>query len=463
MKHNYFTAFALGLGLMGCFGFIGQVQAQGMVLNEFSNGDAGTREYMEFVVVGPDTDPNCGPVDLRGWIIDDNNGDFSCGPCSGSGIAMGHLRLAAHANWEEVNPGSIIVVYNDNSSNTNGNVPAADPNDTAPADGVYVVPASSAMLEVSTATACGVGNIPAGVTSCPGPCSGNATYAGACYTAGGSWANAGMRNGGDAAQVRQPDGTYFHGVGYGSGMNGGPESIYVSGTGNVRFFMFDNSVNDDYRSAANWSSQTVASNNETPGAPNNSANAAWINTLIEPCILPVAYAQELQGAVTSDGNFLSWITATEVNCDHFVVERSTDLSVGFAFMTRVEGQGNSSEPVRYGVTDPHPAPLTWYRLRQVDRDGRENMSTTAQVVNHYAGTVAIETWPNPADRQMHFRVVGSEVIGMQLMDRTGRIVWEMAGRCPQGSLNLQGFAEGIYLLQVHTQNGVATRRISCLH
>jgi hypothetical protein len=460
MKYNYITAI---IGLL-CLGgtFLG-LNAQGMVVNEFSNGASGTREYMEFVVVGPVANPNCGPVDLRGWIIDDNNGDFSCGPCSGTGIASGHLRLASVSSWEAVPTGSIIVVYNDDAANTNPNIPAADPDDTSPADGVYVVPVSSSVMEVSTGSSCPGGNIPFGSTSCPGPCTGDPTYASACYTLGGSWANAGMRNSGDAAQVRQPDGSYFHGVAYGSGMNGGPDNLYISGSGSGQFFMFDNSTNDDFRTASNWSSQAVSSNNETPGAPNNADNAAWISDLSTPCPLPVVYAGELSGYSGPAGNVLTWSTAVEVNTDKFVIEKTSDLNVEFQAFAELDARGNSSRENAYELIDPSPTATTWYRLRQVDQDGQENVSRIVKLVNQHVGGIVVETFPNPAGDRLNFRIEGATLLGARLMDMSGRVVRELPASGAEGAFDTRDLRDGVYMLQVRTATGVATRRVVCQH
>lgn len=436
---------------------------QGMVLNEFSNGDSGTREYMEFVVVGPDTSPNCGPIDLRGWIIDDNNGDFSCGPCSGTGIATGHIRLGLGVAWEAVPTGSIIVVYNDDPGNVNTNMPAADPDDTAPADGVYIVPSSSALIEVSTGSSCAAGNIPFGGTSCPGPCTGNAGYTNACYTPGGSWSNAGMRNGGDAAQVRRPDGTYFHGAGYGSGMNGGPDNLYISGSGSGNMFMFDNSTDNDFRSGSNWSTASVSPTTETPGAPNNTANATWIGDLGVVCLLPVVYSQQLTGLATADGNHLSWATAQEINSDKFIIEKSLNPADGFTYLGEIAASGNSMERRQYEFVDDNPEELTWYRIRQLDLDGQEDISRTVTVSNTLLGGISFQTWPNPADERIQFALQGSDVMSVELVDMTGRIVAsyqpEQGNQIYEGSFDISSLESGLYLVRARAQTTVATQRV----
>jgi hypothetical protein len=62
-----------------------------LIINEVSQGPAGSQEYVEFLVIG---NPTCASstVDLRGWVIDDNNSWHAVG--SGTGIAFGHKRFS---------------------------------------------------------------------------------------------------------------------------------------------------------------------------------------------------------------------------------------------------------------------------------------------------------------------------------------------------------------------------------
>ena len=263
--------------LLSCYAIL---QGQGLVVNELSNGLTGTKEFFELVVVGTGLNEACGDVDIRGMIVDDNNGDFSCGACAAAGIATGHLRFTSAAQWAAVQPGSIIVIYN--NLDIDPLMPAADPDDTAPADGVYIVPSNSPLLEYSIAGS-GCTNSPTGLSTC-GLCSGIPGYASACYISFDGWTNVGLRNQGDAAQVRRPDGTYFHGFAYGTAVNnmsGGVDGLINPITGTALSFFNANSVNNNYRSAANWSS--ISSASATPGAGNTAANTAWIN-LLSICI-----------------------------------------------------------------------------------------------------------------------------------------------------------------------------------
>jgi gliding motility-associated-like protein len=233
-------------------GYQSQAQETGMIVNEFSNGSSGTKEYMEFLVVGcPGT-----TVDLRGWKIDDNNGDFSDGPKSGAGIAPGHTRLSMHAQWASIKVGSLIVLYN--SMDVNPSVPTSDPTD-ANNDWVYILSHDDyTYVEVCEST--------------PSSSASNASYTCTDYTSG-TWNTIGLANNGDAAQVRKPDGSYFHGIGYGN-ISGGPDNLYFSGAGGSKVYSFSSC---NYRNIANFSVQSTSS--ETPGAANNTQNQQYITHL----------------------------------------------------------------------------------------------------------------------------------------------------------------------------------------
>ena len=82
-----------------------------LVINELSQGPSGTKEYVEFLVTGTVSCGGTNTVDLRGWIIDDNNSWHASG--SGTGIATGHAKFDSIPQWANVKIGSLILVYND--------------------------------------------------------------------------------------------------------------------------------------------------------------------------------------------------------------------------------------------------------------------------------------------------------------------------------------------------------------
>jgi hypothetical protein len=448
--------------------FTNGIQAQGLVVNEISNGPAGTQEFVELVVVGPTLTPNCGPIDLRGWILDDNNGDFSCGSCAGTGIATGHQRFANLAVWSAVPTGSIIVIYDPITKNPR--VPADDPNDTAPADGVYILSSSHASLEVST-TPCGAGNMPTGAGAC-GSCTGLPTYAGACYTAGLANATWGLRNSGDAAQVRTPSGAYFHGIGYGTAaslINGGPDGLMVSpldGTG--RYFAFVNSASNNFRAVSNFAVALVSSLGETPGAANSVNNAAWLATLTTPCVLPVNYYRELSVKTAQGLNLLEWTTASENNADHWDVLRAASLEDAFLSIGQVAATGNSNSLQEYTFADPNPEqPTVWYQLRQVDQNGNTEYSRTIEVTNGSVAATFLEIWPNPSTGIFQLRGALQGLQRLQVIDMMGRVCYEtgMQQDVPyfEMQLDLGDMPQGNYWVQLRTATKPLVRMVTVQH
>lgn len=234
--------------------------AQQLYINEVSQGTSGAKEYVEFVVVGNASCQTPVPtIDLRGVVIDDNNGLFATG--TGTGIASGAVRFANNVFWSAIPQGTLIVVYNNSDIN-----PLLPPNDASMTDNNcrLVLPANSSLLEgqsISPTTS---------VTTYP---------ATASWVAGsGSWSQLGMANGGDSFQIRSSNTatTASHAVSWGN--NTLNNQIYFSTIGGGVFSMM-NTTNNLPTLQGNWTVGSV----ETPGAANNTANAAWISSMNPQC------------------------------------------------------------------------------------------------------------------------------------------------------------------------------------
>ncbi len=160
-------------------------KAQQLIINEFSQGANGAQEYIELVVAGQRNCSGDSCADIRGWIIDDNNGWY--GAAGGQGIAPGHIRFSNSPNWSCVPYGSIILLYNLGDKNPVITMPD-DPTD-ANGDHVYVLPSVSPFIEGSVATPLS-------------PSSTTYSYpTGTAYTASPAWNAIGLANTGDAVIV----------------------------------------------------------------------------------------------------------------------------------------------------------------------------------------------------------------------------------------------------------------------
>src|SRR5439155_4138734 len=87
------------------------------------------------------------------------------------------------------------------------------------------------------------------------------------------------------------------------------------------------------------------------------------------------------GEAHEDFNLLSWITASEINNMGFEIQRSED-AVTFMKCGFVGGKGNSTSTVDYTFRDNNvDEGVTYYRLKQVDFDGKENYSGVIALSN----------------------------------------------------------------------------------
>lgn len=332
--------------------------SSGLIINEWSNGPSGNKEYYEFVVAG-----QCGTtVDIRGYILDDNNGTFTT-PASysgtASGIAPGHFRFSYAAQWGAIPVGSLIVIYN--NADANASLPADDPTDSN-TDSLYVIPHDNALFERCT--------------TLPNSSSPDSVYTSCVYATSptSGWSPLSLRNGGDAIQVRNPDGSYYHGVSYGGGeISGGPHNLKLfsgSGGGMVGWFS-----DGDFFDASNWTTGTVAGN-QTPGLPNNAANLTWLQLMRDPSaincpivVLPIELA-DFNGKKVEEGNLLHWQTQSEYNSSYFTMERSTNMKT-WDVINIESSAGNSQNLITYSFIDRGftNGMVNYYRLSQTDMDG----------------------------------------------------------------------------------------------
>ncbi len=403
----------------------------GLVVNELSNGPSGNKEYIELAAVGP----TC-TIDIRGIKVDDNNGVANNGFGSlmnGSGVSIGHNRFSNAAQWAIVPTGSLILIYN--GADLNASVPAMDPSDLAPHDSIYILPATSVLLN-------GCGNFPDGLVTANYP---------ACTYGAGSWTWMGYRDQGDAGQTRDPNGRYFHGISYGPGLqnmnNGGLDNLRITTASAAASVLWFNSGN--FRLAANFGFGAVAGN-ETPGAPNNLANLLWLRG-IRCFALPVelvAFSVEN----LSDRVRLRWATATEHNSDHFTVDRSDD-DLFFAPIAHLPAAGDSQHRVDYVHDDPDPRPgVSYYRLREIDNDGAETTSAAVAVVRHTAMSYVVI-----GDGPGNISLSASDAnVPWSLIDPLGRVL--ATGGAPNGTAHI-AIPDGLSLLIVGGVEAPAVFRI----
>lgn len=104
--------------------------------------------------------------------------------------------------------------------------------------------------------------------------------------------------------------------------------------------------------------------------------------------LPVKYLF-FRGTMEAADNLIEWGTAQEFDTDYFQVEASTD-GIHFYYVAYQNAVGNSTQVTRYVFRHVTTAPITYYRLKQVDIDGRFSYSDIIFVSRNVEASVKIQ-------------------------------------------------------------------------
>lgn len=150
----------------------------------------------------------------------------------------------------------------------------------------------------------------------------------------------------------------------------------------------------------------------------------------------------VSASIQESGVMVSWETAIELNNEYFRLERSYD-GLQFEEISRIEGAGNSSEPLTYQVLDIPPAyGLVIYRLSQTDFDGTTEIFPLFNILYQDLKETKVLAYPTriPADlKEVKINNIWGTVISHDL-----RVV-EMNGQV-SAALHLDFDAEDVKIL-----------------
>ena len=171
---------------------------------------------------------------------------------------------------------------------------------------------------------------------------------------------------------------------------------------------------------------------------------------------------------TSDAQVrLDWVTATEVDNDRFIVEHSPDME-HWSSVASVDAVGNSTTLISYSVMDPAPfAGLNYYRLRQVDLNGMEELFPVRTVTIEQDGRDRLLFQPNPSSGLVKVKALVDPfaIHLVNLFDGMGRCVHtrSMTGsELMAGTLDLTKVPPGAYLMHIECDGQRRTGRLQLL-
>jgi hypothetical protein len=189
------------------------------------------------------------------------------------------------------------------------------------------------------------------------------------------------------------------------------------------------------------------------GTSASGTTVRWINgsTITFANVLPINLT-----SLTATKNILNFRTEGESKNSHFEIERSTD-GQNFTEISRIKGAGTTNLPQNYTFTDlTAPKGVNYYRLKQVDFDGRFEYSKTVQS-NFGEKTLAINVInSNPSNLNLNVFSNQNDEIKFEIIDMQGRIVKTFQNEVFENENKISldvSLENGIYILKANSSNG----------
>jgi hypothetical protein len=165
---------------------------------------------------------------------------------------------------------------------------------------------------------------------------------------------------------------------------------------------------------------------------------------------------------------LKWVTSTEINTSHFVIEKSLD-GINFSDAGTVFAYGNSTDEKNYSFADNinvTQAAIIYYRLRTVDVDGRSGYSATRiiRTGKQTEQAITILTYPNPASNELRVTIPNdwqNKKVTFEIFNANGQVSkrTENANSGQTETLNISNLVRGFYLVRANCEGQTAQQKI----
>jgi hypothetical protein len=169
----------------------------------------------------------------------------------------------------------------------------------------------------------------------------------------------------------------------------------------------------------------------------------------------------------SNGNLISWTTASENNSDYFIIEKSLN-GIDFNEAGRVPAAGNSKKELDYSYTDNVLSEmnqnLIYYRIKEVDIFGNvkkykilqsnncNDKESTIQIANTINGEVFVTINSSKASSYT-----------IELYDLLGRLMFTEQINANKGlnksKLTSQSLSQSVYMISVQGNGIVKNQKV----
>jgi fibronectin-binding autotransporter adhesin len=174
--------------------------------------------------------------------------------------------------------------------------------------------------------------------------------------------------------------------------------------------------------------------------------------------LPVTWLSVSAGNEGAN-NMVNWTVASELSNDHFEIEMSTD-GKQFTTIGKIAGGGTTDTEQKYSFVHYNATqPVYYYRVKQVDFDGKYSYSKVVRINTGNTGRSRLTVLNNPVQNELAIAIHAGRVINsmVAVTDVAGKVVYQRKIRLSQGNnvldLGQFNFAAGIYYLVLTDDDG----------
>ncbi len=156
---------------------------------------------------------------------------------------------------------------------------------------------------------------------------------------------------------------------------------------------------------------------------------------------------------------LSWSTEQEQNSSHFIIERSADGRI-WQSLASIAAAGNSNNHFAYIAYDNLPLTGTsYYRIKEVDNDGRLQVSVVRPV--NFDAAYSISVAPNPANNFMVVTMdrINNTASNIQLYNAAGNLVFSEITNQSKIHINTSALSRGLYFIKISNAGEVAVQKV----
>jgi Secretion system C-terminal sorting domain len=200
----------------------------------------------------------------------------------------------------------------------------------------------------------------------------------------------------------------------------------------------------------------------------NNGSAGCVLVPIVDITLPVQLASFTATLNNNNIADLKWVTVSEINVSHFVIEKSTD-GQNFSDAGMIFAYGNATDKTNYSFSDnvsSVQSGVIYYRIRSVDQDGKSQYSETRiiRISKTTDSNIAIEAYPNPVINELRVSIPSSwqnKKVVYELFSANGQTAQkvETASSNQTETLNVNNLAPGLYIVRASCNGETAQQKI----